>query len=104
MTCSISPVFSVFPDLGNIFKTTSNKLSEGVYLKNLKPEMTPSNHDNFSVFDPSTWPHEMQDLHCLHKARTSIIIQKYEVIQLDRYSTQRKWTHLKQAEKCLKHS
>ncbi|XP_077354948.1 zinc finger protein 862-like [Festucalex cinctus] len=58
--------------------------------------------DHFLVFDPTTWPQEMQDLHRFGNTTVQSILQKYEVIlQLDSEMTVREWMHLKQTGKRL---
>lgn len=58
--------------------------------------------DDFLVFDPSTWPREIQDIHSFGNTTVSSILQKYEAtLQLDRDTTVREWMRLKQAGKRL---
>lgn len=56
--------------------------------------------DDFLVFDPSTRLQEIQDIHGFGNTIVISILQKYEAtLQLDRDTTVREWTRLKQAEK-----
>lgn len=58
--------------------------------------------DHFLVFDPSTWPQEIQDLHRFGNTTVCTILQKYEaILHLDKDATMREWMHLKQAGKRL---
>lgn len=58
--------------------------------------------DQFLIFDPSTWPQELQDLHSFGNTTLSNILQKYEAsLSVDRDSTVREWMPLKQAGKRL---
>ena len=51
--------------------------------------------DHFLVFDPSTWPQDMQSLHSFGNIIVCTILQKYEA------TTVREWMCLKQAGKRL---
>ncbi|CAM4610200.1 unnamed protein product [Leuciscus chuanchicus] len=54
------------------------------------------------LFDPSTWPQEMQDLHSFGNATVCSILKKYEAtLQLDKDTTVTEWMRLKQAGKRL---
>ncbi|KAG9280288.1 hypothetical protein AMEX_G21 [Astyanax mexicanus] len=58
--------------------------------------------DHFLVFDPSTWPQEMQDLHSFGNTTICNILQKYEaILQLNKDITLTEWMRLKQAAKRL---
>lgn len=58
--------------------------------------------DNFLVFDPSTWPQGMQDLHSFGNTTVCSILKKYEaILQLDKDTTVTEWMRLKQAGKRL---
>jgi len=58
--------------------------------------------DHFLVFDPSTWPQEMQDLHSFGNTTVCSILKKYEAtLQLDKDTTVTEWMRLKQAGKRL---
>lgn len=58
--------------------------------------------DHFLVFDPSTWPQEMQDLHSFGNTTVCSILKKYEaILQLDKDTTVTEWMRLKQAGKRL---
>ena len=52
--------------------------------------------DHFLVFDPSTWPQEMQDLHSFGNTTVCSILKKYEAtLQHDKETTVTEWMHLK---------
>ncbi|CAM4554150.1 unnamed protein product [Leuciscus chuanchicus] len=58
--------------------------------------------DQFLIFDPTTWPLEMKDLHSFGNTTLSNILEKYEAnLFIDRDSTLREWMRLKQAGKRL---
>ena len=61
--------------------------------------------DHFLVFDPSTWPQEMQDIHSFGNTTVCSILKKYEgTLQLDKDTTVSEWMRLKQAGKRLRAS
>ena len=61
--------------------------------------------DHFLVFDPSTWPQEMQDLHSFGNTTVCSILKKYEgTLQLDKDTSVTEWMRLKQAGRCLRAS
>lgn len=56
--------------------------------------------DQFLIFDPSTWPQEMKDLHSFGNTTLGGILQNYEAsMSVDRESTLREWMRLKQSAK-----
>ena len=58
--------------------------------------------DQFLIFDPSTWPQEIKDLHSFGNTTLSGILQNYEAsMSVDRDSTLREWMRLKQSAKRL---
>lgn len=58
--------------------------------------------DQFLIFDPTTWPQEMKDIHSFGNTTLSNILEKYEAsLHVDKDSTLREWMHLKQAGKRL---
>lgn len=58
--------------------------------------------DKFFIFDPSTWPQKMTDLHSFGNTTLSGILQSYETIMsIDKDSTLREWMRLKQSAKRL---
>lgn len=61
--------------------------------------------DHFLVFDPSTWPQEVQDLHSFGNTTVCNILRNYEaILQLDKDITLTEWMRLKQAAKRLRAS
>ena len=58
--------------------------------------------DHFLIFDPTTWPLEMKDLHSFGNTTLGNILEKYEAsMSVDRDATLREWMLLKQARKRL---
>lgn len=58
--------------------------------------------DHFLVFDPSTWPQAMQDLHSFGNTTISDILKRYEaILQLNKDITLTEWMRLKQSAKRL---
>ncbi|XP_062389624.1 uncharacterized protein LOC134078010 [Sardina pilchardus] len=96
-------------DIGNILKTTSIRFQkEKLTIGECKDELMVAIGQFtllLDVFDPSTWPQEMRDLHNFGNTTVCSILKKYDaILQLDKDTTVTEWMRLKQAGKRLKAS